>query len=465
MTLLVGLVLLMAGCVAAPQYRDPLAALTKDGPFARKELRVVLADNTRQTLKHLAEYGKVAAGFGNAQAVSDFDPNNLLNGLNEVLTRRFKNVVIDPHSPVTDEKLKGLRMILDARVDIGVFAGQSTKVELSGIFMDSDQQVVETVNGTGRVVLSLFETRRGYRPALDAALGDFAKSLDSAATLTAYAAGPPAKTAAILPSPARPAISRDTLKTRVRDLGGTSWALVVGIDAYSQADRLNYAVADALAIAAALPALGFQQVRTLLDADATKTNIERVIYGEFKERMGPRDRLFVFFAGHGITVKLPRGGDEGYLIPVDADPRRPELTAIPMDEIRKMGKRVSAKHIFFAIDSCFSGFALTRDIVPETVTDAEIASMLEEPVVQVLTAGRRGQKAIEEEGHGLFTRRLLDGLRGLADREGRGFVTVTQLAAWLGPRVARDSGGRQNPQYSALDGEGDFVFVLPGTSR
>jgi hypothetical protein len=460
--LLVGLVLLMAGCIATPQYRDPLASLTKDGPFARRELRVGLADNTRQSLKHLAEYGKVAAGFGNAQAVSDFDPNNLLDGLHEVLMRRFKRVVIDPNSAVTSETPNELRMILDARVDIGVFAGQSTEVELSGIFIGNDQETVDTVKGTGRVVLSLFETRRGYRPALTAALADFARNLDGAAKLTAYATGPPAGTALIRPSPAPPAISRDTLKTRVRDLGGASWALVVGIDAYRHADRLNYAVADAQAVAAALPALGFQQVRTLLDADATKTNIERVIYGEFKERMGPRDRLFVFFAGHGITVKLPRGGEEGYLIPVDADPRQPELTAIPMDEIRKMGKRVSAKHIFFAIDSCFSGFALTRDITPEAVNDAEIASALEEPVVQVLTAGRRGQKAIEEEGHGLFTRRLLDGLRGRADREGRGFVTVTQLAAWVGPRVARDSGGRQHPQYSALDGEGDFVFVLPG---
>jgi uncharacterized caspase-like protein len=165
-----------------------------------------------------------------------------------------------------------------------------------------------------------------------------------------------------------------------------------------------------------------------------------------------------------MTVSLPRGGEEGYLIPVDGDPDRLELTAIPMDEIRKIGRRVSARHIFFAIDSCFSGFALSRAVPSETVNDAEIASALEEPVVQVLTAGRKGQKAAEEGGHGLFTRRMLDALRGLADREGRGFITVTQLAAWVTPRVVRDSEGRQYPQYSALDGEGDFVFVLPRAS-
>jgi uncharacterized caspase-like protein len=235
----------------------------------------------------------------------------------------------------------------------------------------------------------------------------------------------------------------------------------VGINNYQYADPLNVAVNDARAVADALPRLGFHEVRLLLDDQATKAAFERIIYGEFKEKMGPNDRLLVFWAGHGITVKLPRGGEEGYLVPVDGDPQRPELTAIAMDEVRKMGKRVNAKHVFFAIDSCFSGFALTRDIGVDSVPDAELAAAMEEPVVQVLTAGRRGQKAVEEDGHGLFTRRLLDGLRGLADQERRGFVTVTQLAGWLGPRVARDSGGRQNPQYSALEGEGDFVFVLP----
>ena len=433
----------------------------KEGPLTRQELRVLLSDNTRQTFKHLADYGKVAAGLGNSQAVSDFDPNNLLNGLNELLVRRFKNVVMNRDPSAKDEGQKGLRMILDARVEIGVFAGQSTKVELAGIFMGDNQEIVETVNGNGRVVLSLFETRRAYRPALNAALDDFAKNLDSAAKLTAYVAGALTETGAIRPSPTRPAIGRDALKARARNLGGTAWALIVGINAYRQADRLNYAVADARAVAAALPGLGFQNVRLLLDEDATKAAIERTIYTEFKQKMGPQDRLFVFFAGHGITVRLPRGDEEGYLIPVDGDPNQPEITAIPMDEIRKIGKRVSAKHIFFAIDSCFSGFAITRDIMPESLSDPEIAAALEEPVVQVLTAGRKGQRAIEEEGHGLFTRRFLDGLRGLADREGRGFVTATQLAAWLGPRVIRDSGGRQHPQYSALDGEGDFVFILP----
>ena len=42
-------------------------------------------------------------------------------------------------------------------------------------------------------------------------------------------------------------------------------------------------------------------------------------------------------------------------------------------------------------------------------------------------------------------------------------MTTAQLAAWLEPRVVRDSKGKMTPQYGKLDGEGQFIFVRPGT--
>jgi len=241
-----------------------------------------------------------------------------------------------------------------------------------------------------------------------------------------------------------------------------SWALVIGINAYQKVSpRLNYAVQDAEAVASALPDLGFprRNITLLKDRDATKARIEEVLYREFT-RMGPEDRLFVFFAGHGETAKI-KSGEEGYLLPVDADLKALPLTAIAMDEMKRIGQRVRAKHVFFAIDACFSGFALTRDILPQSSTDEYLSAALREPVVQVLVAGRKGERAIEEGGHGLFTRRFLDALRGLADSEGRGIVTVGEIAAWIEPRVVRDSKGKMTPQYGKLDGEGQFVFMYP----
>src|SRR2546425_307969 len=241
-----------------------------------------------------------------------------------------------------------------------------------------------------------------------------------------------------------------------------SWALVIGINRYERALGLAYAVADAKAVAEALPPLGFpqQNVRLLLDGEATKTRIETVLYEEFAA-MASQDRLLVFFAGHGETAPI-KGGEEGYLLPVDANPAALARTAIPMDDLKRIGQRVKAKHVLFVMDACFSGFAATRDIAPTSTADEYLAAALREPVVQVLTAGRKGEKAIEEAGHGLFTKRLLDGLRGLADSEGRGILTAAQLAAWIEPRVVRDSKGKMTPQYGKLDGEGQFVFVRPG---
>lgn len=449
------LALLLAGCVAAPEYRDPLASLNapvvKEGPYANQTLRVVMSENTQLAFRHLDEARGARMGME-----ASLDPRRVTDRLNEVLRTRFKSVALGPAAP--GEKKADLTMVFDARISVGSVSFQTTSVDLTGIFTGEDpQQPVDTVVGKGSAMVPYPNFGSRFDTALTEAFEAFTKSLDGTEKLKAFVAARSVGRRRLALGPIDPA----TLRVRVRALPGRTWALVVGINTYRHADPLNSAVADARAVADALPRLGFQEVRLLLEEQATKAEFERIVYGEFKDRMGPNDRLFVFWAGHGMTVKLPRGGEEGYLMPVDGDPKKPELTAIPMDEVRKMGKRVNAKHVFVAIDACFSGFALTRDIAVEAVPDAELAAAMDEPVVQVLTAGRGGQKAVEEEGHGLFTRRLLDGLRGLADQEHRGFVTVTELASWLMPRVARDSEGRQNPQYAALDGEGDFVFVLP----
>ena len=239
-----------------------------------------------------------------------------------------------------------------------------------------------------------------------------------------------------------------------------SWALVIGINAYQKVGpRLNYAVSDAKSVADLLPELGFPRgnIRLLLDAEATRARIEHVLYREFA-KIGPDDRLLVYFAGHGETLPI-RGGEEGYFLPVDADRDALPATAILMEDMRRIGKRVRAKHVLFIMDACFSGFSMTRDLLPRATDDTYLASVLKEPVVQVLTAGRKGERAVEQGGHGLFTRRLIERLRGLNDAESFGVLTAAQLAAWIEQVVARDSGGRMNPQFSKLDGEGQFLFL------
>jgi hypothetical protein len=240
-----------------------------------------------------------------------------------------------------------------------------------------------------------------------------------------------------------------------------SWAVVVGIDHYLTAGvpRLRYAVADARAVAQALPGLGFAANRVLLleNAAATKAELERAIYGRIAE-MDKDDRLLLFFAGHG-EVQSIRGGQEGYLLPYDADPNNLPLTALPMRELAQIGRRLPVKHVLFALDNCFSGYAATRGVSGRT-TGAPLSVLTTEPVVQILTAGTHGQVAVEDSGHGIFTKHFLKGLEGWADPEGGG-LTALKLATFIQERVVRESAGRQTPQYGKLDGEGEFLFRPP----
>jgi hypothetical protein len=132
----------------------------------------------------------------------------------------------------------------------------------------------------------------------------------------------PALTAGFLLS--LPLFLQDTHPAEERGVGGiapsavvqyrNSWAVVIGINRYTKAPRLNYAVNDAKSVVAAVQQLGFasDKILLLLDHDATKQRIEQILYGTLR-RASPEDRVFVFFAGHGLTFSLPRGSEEGFL--------------------------------------------------------------------------------------------------------------------------------------------------------
>jgi len=247
-------------------------------------------------------------------------------------------------------------------------------------------------------------------------------------------------------------------------LYGQSWAVVVGVDRFKQrtVSRLNYAANDARSVAKALVPLGFPEknITVLLNEQATRGEIERVLSSAIRRAAGPNDRLVIFFATHGVTLSLPGGGEEGYLLPHDGDPDDLPLTALAMQQLKQIGQRIAAKHILIAVDACYGGLSLLRAQAPSVVDRRYLELVGRSRVMQVLTAGRKDEPVIEERGHGVFTRALLDGLEGHADENRDGLITLSELGAWMHPRVAQASDYKQDMQWGSLDGEGQFVFVL-----
>lgn len=248
-------------------------------------------------------------------------------------------------------------------------------------------------------------------------------------------------------------------------LYGQSWAVVVGVDRFKQrtVSRLNYAANDARSVAKALVPLGFPEknITMLLNEQATRSEIERVLSSAIRRAAGPNDRLVIFFATHGVTLSLPGGGEEGYLLPHDGDPDDLPFTALAMQQLKQIGQRIAAKHILIAVDACYGGLSLLRAQAPSVVDRRYLELVGRSRVMQVLTAGRRDEPVIEDRGHGVFTRALLDGLEGHADENRDGLITLSELGAWMHPRVAQASDYKQDMQWGSLDGEGQFVFVLP----
>jgi len=152
-----------------------------------------------------------------------------------------------------------------------------------------------------------------------------------------------------------------------------SWALVIGIDKYQNVKKLNYAVDDAESIKEILEdSFHFpsDNISILINEEATKQNILKS-FSEMTKNAKEKDRVLVFFAGHGETMDLPGGGEKGYLIPVEGDAEELYLTSIPMDELREIALMSEAKHMLYLVDACYGGIAAvgSRGLEPQKTSD------------------------------------------------------------------------------------------------
>jgi peptidoglycan/xylan/chitin deacetylase (PgdA/CDA1 family)/uncharacterized caspase-like protein len=242
-----------------------------------------------------------------------------------------------------------------------------------------------------------------------------------------------------------------------------SWAVIVGIDNYSKWPRLRYAVNDAKGIREILLSkFHFKpdHIFTLLDEEATREKILSVLGDRLSNPKNVQrdDRVFVFFAGHGTTRKLPSGRDLGYIVPVDADTENFQGQSISMTNFQDISESIPGKHVFFVMDSCYSGLAITRG----QSTSNYIKEMSRRTARQMLTAGGAGEEVADNgpNGHSVFTWTLLQGLEGRADLNSDGFITAAELAAYVGPGVSALS--HQTPAFGNLPGNegGEFTFEL-----
>jgi uncharacterized caspase-like protein len=234
---------------------------------------------------------------------------------------------------------------------------------------------------------------------------------------------------------------------------------VIGIDQYQHNwPPLKHAVSDAENVEKKLRELDFN-VFSFTNEKATRDQLSTFLTTTLPKEVGKEDMVFIYFAGHGETKALARGGEEGYIIPFDGNKLNYYKTAISMKDVIRFADLIPAKHIFYVIDACYSGFVLldSEGSGGRGTSIEEIEDKTRSSAVQIITAGKKGEPAQD----GLFTKSFLLGLDGKADLNQDQFVTATEIAQFVKTEVSRDSGERQHPQYGWLYGDGEVVFRLP----
>jgi len=236
------------------------------------------------------------------------------------------------------------------------------------------------------------------------------------------------------------------------------WAVVIGINNYPNIRTLKYAVNDArlfynhLVKYSKIPA---ENINLLIDREATLTRLRSTLGTHLKNKAGKEDMVIIFFAGHGATEKdamSPDGdGLEKYLLPHDADPRDLYATALPMGEISRIFSRIRSERLVFIADSCYSGASGGRTIgitdIRANISEAFLERIAGGKGRVIITASGANEVSAEKDElqHGVFTYYLVEGLRGKADADRDGLITIDEVYRYVSEHVPRATGQEQHP--------------------
>jgi uncharacterized caspase-like protein len=243
-------------------------------------------------------------------------------------------------------------------------------------------------------------------------------------------------------------------------------AICIGANEYDSYPKLNCAAWDAVEMAGVFEAHGFDEVILLTDEEAHKDAILKALARVTEQ--GHEDDLVVFFyAGHGATIRTKDDGTMGFLVPINCRRGHEEEDGISLGALTQMAKAMPHRHTLFLMDACYSGLGLSnaRRVAKTTSKrskkrrEKDVLARARERSVQVLTAGGSMDKAFEADGHGLFTRQVLNCLRGLSPESKDGIVSGREIAMRVKSKVKSETGGWQNPQFGS-QGAGDVVFTL-----
>lgn len=227
--------------------------------------------------------------------------------------------------------------------------------------------------------------------------------------------------------------------------------VAIGIGDYARPDwKLESTRNDANAVVSELRVRGgnlFSDVDTvtLLDSRAKAPMIEDHLS---KKSQSPHDVLVVFFAGHGYALreKGKQGAWEWYLLPyTSAWNTRAEgklelirRYGISSERLMRSLTKTQARRVFLILDSCRSGAVVDAvsssagRALDDAVGQKTLRRVARVGGIHILAASRADEDAIElvSVPHGALTYLILEGIRGAADANRNGKISVGEIIGY-----------------------------------
>ena len=158
------------------------------------------------------------------------------------------------------------------------------------------------------------------------------------------------------------------------------------------------------------------------------------------------DVAVVFYAGHGTHMS------QFYLVPVDANVstlRDLGQSGIAGEDLRKeMGDLPCTTMLM--LDACEADSI--NDLLHEMVYESRVV---------VMCGAGKDQFAVEDNGHGYFTRAILEGMGGEAESNKDGQIGLRELQTYVRQRVLELSVGKQEPTIVIPSIVGSFPLSQP----
>lgn len=227
------------------------------------------------------------------------------------------------------------------------------------------------------------------------------------------------------------------------------FALAIGVSSYRDARvDLRYAAKDARDFADALrqgvvTLYRDAEIRVLTDKDATRDSIQDGLRW-LSRSVTPADVAVLFLAGHGLQE--PTTGEYHFLAH-DSDVAALRQTGLSREVFLSLRSKLPGRLLLF-LDSCHAGDVWTPGASKSTLESLRLQELSRQGAGTVVFASAEGSQAAREAAawnNGAFTRALVEGLRGSADYNRNGLVSVSELELYVYDRVRAMTLGAQMP--------------------